>query len=153
MLDVIEHLAAPESFMVELQRAISARPDMKLVISTGNVGFLVTRMMLLLGQFNYGKRGILDMTHTRLFTFTSLRRLLVQSGFRIVVTKGVPGPFPLAMGGSGLSRMLVRLNKAFIAVSRGMFSYQIFMVVQPVPSLDYLLKDAQERSAIRAAAP
>ena len=31
--------------------------------------------MLLFGQFNYGKRGILDLTHTRLFTFESFRRL------------------------------------------------------------------------------
>ncbi len=151
MLDVIEHLASPEDFMVRLQHAISARPETKVVLSTGNVGFLVTRLMLLFGQFNYGKRGILDMTHTRLFTFTSLRRLLEQSGFRIVLTKGVPGPFPLAMGGSRFSHWLVALNKAFIRVSRGMFSYQIFVVVQPVPSLDYLLRNAEEQSTIRAA--
>jgi hypothetical protein len=108
--------------------------------------------MLLIGQFNYGKRGILDMTHTRLFTFTSLRRLLEQNGFRIVAMKGVPGPFPLAMGESGLSRLLVRLNKAFIFLSRGLFSYQIFAVVQPVPTLEYLLRDAQEKSALRVVA-
>ena len=40
--------------------------------------------MLLLGQFNYGKRGILDLTHTRLFTFASFRRLFEQGGFRVV---------------------------------------------------------------------
>ena len=38
-----------------------------------------TRAMLF-GQFNYGKRGILDMTHTRLFTFRSFRRLLEEAG-------------------------------------------------------------------------
>ena len=151
MLDVIEHLSSPENFMIRLQQAIGAAPDTKVVVSTGNVGFLVTRLMLLLGQFNYGKRGILDMTHTRLFTFTSLRRLLEQSGFRIVLARGVPGPFPLAMGDTWLSRMLLGINKALIRVSRGMFSYQIFMVVQPLPSLEYLLRDAQEQSSIRAA--
>lgn len=150
MLDVIEHLLSPEGFMIRLHAALSQRPDAKLILSTGNVGFFVTRLMLLLGQFNYGKRGILDMTHTRLFTFTSLRRLLEQSGFRIVKVKGVPGPFPLAMGGSRLSRLLVRINKALIRVSRGLFSYQIFVVAQPVPSLDYLLKDAETQSSIRA---
>jgi hypothetical protein len=49
-----------------------------------------------------------------------------------------------------LSKVLVRLNKALIALSRGLFSYQIFMVVQPIPSLEYLLNDAQEQSAVRA---
>jgi len=106
--------------------------------------------MLLLGQFNYGKRGILDMTHTRLFTFTSFRRLLEQSGFRIAETRGVPAPFPLAMGGSWLSRVLVKVNKALIAISRGLFSYQIFVIAQPVPSLDYLLTDAEAQSSLRA---
>ncbi len=152
MLDVVEHLASPERFMMRLQEAISTHPDTKLVLSTGNIGFFVTRLMLLLGQFNYGKRGILDMTHTRLFTFTSLRRLLEQSGFRIVAVKGVPGPFPLAMGNSPLSKTLVRINKALIALSRGLFSYQIFVVAQPLPSLECLLQNAEEQSALRAAA-
>jgi hypothetical protein len=150
MLDVIEHLSAPERFMAELQQTLSTRPDIKVILSTGNVAFFVTRLTLLLGQFNYGKRGILDMTHTRLFTFTSFRRLLEQSGFRITEVRGVPGPFPLAMGGSRLSRMLVAVNKALIAISRGLFSYQIFVVAQPVPSLDYLLQDAETQSSIRA---
>jgi glycosyltransferase involved in cell wall biosynthesis len=152
MLDVIEHLTEPESFMAALRRALGTNPDARVIMSTGNIGFFVTRLMLLIGQFNYGKRGILDMTHTRLFTFTSLRRLLDQNGFRIVAMKGVPGPFPLAMGESGLSRLLVRLNKAFIFLSRGLFSYQIFAVVQPVPTLEYLLRDAQEKSALRVVA-
>jgi glycosyltransferase involved in cell wall biosynthesis len=152
MLDVVEHLASPERFMADLQHALSRHPNAKVVLSTGNVGFFVTRLMLLLGQFNYGPRGILDMTHTRLFTFTSLRRLLQQSGFRIIETRGVPGPFPLAMGKTRLSRMLVRINKALMSLSRGLFSYQIFVVVQPEPSLRYLLREAEEQSALRAAA-
>lgn len=151
MLDVIEHLTEPENFMAALRRALGTSPNARVIMSTGNIGFFVTRLMLLIGQFNYGKRGILDMTHTRLFTFTSLRRLLEQNGFRIVAMKGVPGPFPLAMGESRLSRFLVRLNKALIFLSRGLFSYQIFAVVQPVPTLDYLLQDALEKSALRVA--
>ena len=118
---------------------------------TGNVGFLVTRLMLLLGQFNYGKRGILDMTHTRLFTFTSLRRLLEQSGFRIVVTKGVPGPFPLAMGGSPLSRMLVRHQQsADPALARPLLLPDLRSCpAGPLARLS--AEDAQEQSTLRAA--
>ena len=73
-----------------------------------------------------------------------------QSGFRIAEVRGVPGPFPLAMGDTRLSRMLVKLNNALIRLSRGLFSYQIYMVLQPVPSLDYLLRSAEEESEIRA---
>ncbi len=151
LLDVIEHLSAPEKFVQELRTALKLFPDKKIVVSTGNIGFVVTRLMLLLGQFNYGKRGILDMTHTRLFTFASLRRLFEQGGFRILQTHGVPGPFPLAFGPGRLGRLMVRINRLLISLSRGMFSYQIFMVLQPNPSLEFLLQRAEESSTIRAA--
>jgi hypothetical protein len=97
MLDVIEHLNRPEAFLEELRQRLSANPSLELIISTGNVGFFITRAMLFVGQFNYGKRGVLDMTHTRLFTFSSMRRALQQAGFDILETTGVPGPYPLAI--------------------------------------------------------
>ena len=34
------------------------RPE--IIMTTANIGFLATRLMLFLGQFNYGKKGILD---------------------------------------------------------------------------------------------
>ena len=63
-------------------------------MTTANIGFMATRLMLLFGQFNYGKKGILDATHTRLFTFRSLRELLTQSDYKIVEMRGIPAPFP-----------------------------------------------------------
>jgi len=50
-----------------------------LVLTTPNIAFVVQRVMLLLGQFNYGKSGILDRTHTRLFTFRSIRTRLMRN--------------------------------------------------------------------------
>ena len=105
--------------------------------------------MLLVGQFNYGKRGILDLTHTRLFTFQSFRRLFEQGGFRVVETRGIPGPFALALGGGAMSRWFMRLNEMLIGLARGPFSYQIFLAVEPLPSLDFLLRNAREQSAAR----
>jgi len=151
LLDIIEHLAEPELFMERLRDALKFSPNVRLIVSTGNIGFFITRFALLLGQFNYGRRGILDFTHTRLFTFASLRRLFDQGGFRVVEVCGVPGPYPLALGDSMTSRLLVRLNDLWIRFSKGLFSYQIFMVVQPCPSTDYLLQSAQEHTAARAA--
>ena len=106
--------------------------------------------MLLLGQFNYGKRGILDLTHTRLFTFRSFERTIEQAGFDIAERIGVPGPIPLALGDNALSRVLLRINKALIYVSRGLFSYQIFLRIKPRPSLEFLLTNAHNYSRARA---
>jgi glycosyltransferase involved in cell wall biosynthesis len=150
MLDVIEHLAKPELFLEQLRAALSVKPDVDVMLSTANIGFAVTRLMLLIGQFNYGKRGILDLTHTRLFTFSSFERAIRQAGFDIVERIGVPGPFPLALGNNFLSRTLLKLNQLLIHVSRGMFSYQMFLRVRPQPSLHGLLRTAEEHSARRA---
>jgi hypothetical protein len=147
---VIEHLASPENFVDDLLAAASRNRDLRLVVSTGNVGFIIVRLMLLLGQFNYGKRGILDLSHTRLFTFATFRRLFEQSGFEVLEMRGVPAPFPLAVGDGVLGRLLVGLNKVLIAISRSLFAYQIFAVVRPKPTLTWLLEQAQRESGARA---
>jgi glycosyltransferase involved in cell wall biosynthesis len=149
MLDVLEHLSRPELFLEQLRRAVARNPRAEVMLSTGNVAFFVTRAMLLLGQFNYGKRGILDLTHTRLFTFGSLRRAVEQAGFSVVETIGVPGPFPLALGDNRASRFLVALNTFLIRLCRGLFSYQIFMRIRAQPVLASLLTEAEEHSAAR----
>lgn len=152
MLDVIEHLASPENFVDDFLAAASRNPNLRLAVSTGNVGFIVIRLMLLFGQFNYGKRGILDLTHTRLFTFATFRRLFEQSGFEVLEMRGVPAPFPLAVGGGTVGRILIGLNKGLIRISRSLFAYQIFAVVRPKPTLASLLAHAEEASGTRAAA-
>jgi 2-polyprenyl-3-methyl-5-hydroxy-6-metoxy-1,4-benzoquinol methylase len=148
MLDVIEHLPCPEAFIERLCKALEHSPDVKIIVSTGNIGFVVTRLTLLLGQFNYGKRGILDLTHCRLFTFASLRRLFEQNGFRVLESRGVSAPYPLAVGGR-LGRLLLGINQLLIRVSKRVFSYQIFIVAQPRPTLEYLLEKAETQSALR----
>jgi 2-polyprenyl-3-methyl-5-hydroxy-6-metoxy-1,4-benzoquinol methylase len=150
MLDVLEHLSSPESFVEKLCNALRLAPQTELLVSTANIGFFINRLMLLVGQFNYGRRGVLDITHTRLFTFTSFLRLFEQAGFRVAEAVGVPGPFPLALGDNALARALVRCNQWLIRVSRGLFSYQVFLVVRPLPSLEYLLREAHSHSARRA---
>ena len=150
LLDVIEHLSRPEAFLDELREAVAANPRVEVIISTANVAFLIPRLMLFLGQFNYGKRGILDLTHTRLFTFRSFQRLVRQSGFHVVQTRGVPGPFPLALGDNGFSRFLVSFNQVLIGLLRGLFSYQIFLRIRPQPTLRALLNSAREESQRRA---
>jgi hypothetical protein len=149
LLDVIEHLTAPEAFVRQLRDALKLAPGTMLLASTANIGFVVNRLMLFAGQFNYGKRGILDLTHRRLFTFSSFRRLFEQGGFRVRAMRGIPGPFALVFGDSRVSRALLAINTALITLSRGLFSYQMFFVVDQLPSLDYLLRSAQEHAARR----
>lgn len=143
LLDVIEHLRSPEQFLESLRRSRRGQANVKVIVSTGNIGFLVTRIGLLLGQFNYGLRGILDLTHTRLFTFGSARKLLEQAGFQIEEVRGLPAPFPLALSNGMMGKLALAINKVLIRISRSLFSYQIFMTCSPLPSLEYLLARAE----------
>ena len=152
LLDVVEHLKSPEEFLTQLRLDAAENPDLTLVISTGNVGFALTRLLLLVGQFNYGKRGILDMTHTRLFTFPTLRRLLQGAGFDVLEMRGVPAPFPEAVGENRVGLGLLRVNNALIRLRRSLFAYQSFAVARPRPTLPYLLRRATEASRRRVGA-
>jgi glycosyltransferase involved in cell wall biosynthesis len=145
LLDVIEHVKDPEQFLQRLRAQFDHKPK-RLVLSTPNVAFIVQRLMLLVGQFNYGKAGILDRTHTRLFTFRAAERLLLDAGFKIKSTKGVPAPFPKVFGDGLLGRSVLRANLALIGLSRTLFSYQIFIEAESTPDVDFLVEDASVNS-------
>jgi glycosyltransferase involved in cell wall biosynthesis len=149
LLDVLEHLDRPEEFMDRLSAATASAPDLKLVVSTGNVAFALTRVLLLAGQFNYGKRGILDLTHTRLFTFPTIVRLLEGAWFEPLLVRGVPAPFPLAVESPRVGRALVAANRALVRVRKQLFAYQAFILARPRPSLDRLLGEAEQASLAR----
>lgn len=152
LLDVIEHLRSPEAFVAELNDALKLRPRTKLIVSTGNIAFGMSRLLLLAGQFNYGKRGILDLTHTRLFTFSTLHRLLEGAGFQVKQSCGVAAPFPLAFGETGVARALLGANMIANRLWKSFFAYQIFAIAEPLPSLDYLLSEASIHTEARVGA-
>jgi glycosyltransferase involved in cell wall biosynthesis len=145
LLDVIEHLKSPEQFLNRLRRQFDYSPK-AIILTTPNIAFGVQRLMLLFGQFNYGKAGILDRTHTRLFTFRSLRQLLDDTGFRIREVRGVPAPFPKVFGNGLLGRTAIGLNQLLIRLSRSIFAYQIFVIAETTPDVDFVLDDARRRS-------
>ncbi|MGB8340455.1 MAG: glycosyltransferase [Chthoniobacterales bacterium] len=138
LLDILEHLKAPEEFMDELRFA-TGRKRPEIILTTANIGFFTMRLMLLCGHFNYGRRGLLDLTHTRLFTFRSLRELLKQSDYKILEMRGIPAPFPKAIGDNFLSRFLLLLNCLLIRLSPELFAYQIFARVEARPTVHHLL--------------
>lgn len=141
MLDVIEHMESPEKFLEAFRKKLDFRPR-TVVMTTPNVAFVVQRLMLLLGQFNYGKKGILDRTHTRLFTFRSFKQLLKDAGLRICEVKGVPAPFPMVLGNGLLGKLAVNTNLVLIRFSKTLFSYQIYVRAETTPDLEFVLAAA-----------
>ena len=150
LLDVIEHLRSPENFVSELVTFCHEHEVRQVLVSTGNVAFLVQRLMLLAGQFNYGPRGILDMTHTRLFTQASIERLFRQSRFDVVESFGLPVPVALAVSEGKAARALLRMNEAAIKFRDTAFSYQFFLALRPPVALDDLIDQSAAHAQLLA---
>ena len=146
LLDIIEHVRDPEQILMRLRSRLAGERPPKVIVTSGNIAFFVTRFGLLLGKFNYGKKGILDRDHRRLFTFGSMKRLLASTGHDILQIRGIPAPYPEAIGRNALSRLLLGLNLVLIRISRGLFSYQMAFVVRPRPMADHLIEHANRAS-------
>jgi glycosyltransferase involved in cell wall biosynthesis len=144
LLDVIGHLHEPERFMENLHKCSTFGFETPVYISAGNIGFIVNRLQLLFGYFNYGKRGILDHSHTRLYTFASLKKLVEDSGFDVEDVQAIPAPFKVAFGDVRLARTLSAINRFLIHFSRGLFGYRVFIKAKPRPTLEQLMAEAEE---------
>lgn len=149
-LDVIEHLASPEDFLDEL-RMLTARTGARVILTTGNIAFVIVRLSLLAGRFEYGKRGILDLTHTRLFSFATLRRALRAAGFDVRRQEGIAAPLPLLFGTSRVSRALMALSGFLVRLWPTLFGFQMLFVVEPRPTLEMLLTAARMSGSKKAA--
>ena len=89
--DLIEHLRAPDAFLVRMRPYL--REQGRLVLSTPNVANWAIRMSLLGGRWRYTDRGILDRTHAHLFTRSTLLEALRSAGYRpIEVEFTIPVP-------------------------------------------------------------
>jgi hypothetical protein len=54
--------------------------------------------------------------------------------------RGIPAPFPKAVGDNALGRLLISLNQIGIRIFRGLFSYQIYVRARALPTVPTLLE-------------
>jgi 2-polyprenyl-3-methyl-5-hydroxy-6-metoxy-1,4-benzoquinol methylase len=83
LADVLEHLVDPGGLLQHIQDADLLAPEGRLVISIPNASHLAMLALLSIGEFPYRPTGLLDATHLRFFTLTSIRQLLEAHGFAI----------------------------------------------------------------------
>ncbi len=93
--DVLEHLIVPEEVFQSLVRRLAN--DGIIIVSVPNVAHLWVRLTLLLGQFDYADRGILDRTHLRFFTLKTFGQFLEACQVRVTTIVPVPAPLFLAI--------------------------------------------------------
>lgn len=85
--DVLEHLKDPLEVLRKLSRYL--KKNGFFLISVPNIAFVTIRLNLLLGRFNYNRKGgLLDSSHLRFFTQKSLWRLLKDVDLGIDFVRG-----------------------------------------------------------------
>ncbi len=136
-LDVIEHLHRPEASLREIRKAM--KPGGILVASTANVGYVLVRIMLALGFFNYGKKGILDLTHTRLFTIRSFCRTLEGEGFEVLSVRGFGPPISDMVGRSVILRLIESVASFLARAWPSLFGYQFLVEARRLDDVDSIL--------------
>ena len=88
--DVLEHLRDP---LVALQQAVSLLTEQgQILISVPNVSYAGLIAGLLQGEFIYRDEGLLDRTHLRFFTRSSLEALLHEAGLHVWDWQAVERP-------------------------------------------------------------
>ncbi len=79
--DVLEHLRDPLATLARMTRFMA--PDGCVLASVPNVSHAAVRLSLLAGKWEYTPTGLLDRTHLRFFTRSTIERLFAAVGLRI----------------------------------------------------------------------
>jgi 2-polyprenyl-3-methyl-5-hydroxy-6-metoxy-1,4-benzoquinol methylase len=117
--DVIEHLRDPERGLRLVRRYLASNG--RLILSVPNVANFSVRFPLALGRFEYRQSGILDRTHTRLFTFRTATELVESCDLVVLRELGASDRF------GGLLRLLGRAGRPL----RGLLAYNVVIVATP----------------------
>ena len=128
--DVLEHLIDPEAVLRRLRRFLA--PGGVVVASIPNIQHHTILAALLRGDFQYTSAGLLDVTHLRFFTSSTIVKLFLDAGYEpeSAGTIRVPAPPGLAEAAGPLLDHL-GLNPARVLPQ--LDAYQYIVCARPFP--------------------
>jgi 2-polyprenyl-3-methyl-5-hydroxy-6-metoxy-1,4-benzoquinol methylase len=148
--DVLEHLIAPDQALARCARYL--RPDGVVVASIPNVQHSSILEAILTGDFQYTTEGLLDATHLRFFTYSTIVKMFLDVGLapRLVNTVITPSPPQLMEAADPLCRLFgLDLGR-----TRGYLdAYQYIMHGTPLPSDCALARSVPSSEADRETEP
>ena len=115
-----------------------------MIVAVPNLLFYRTRAKLLLGKFEYTEDGIMDSTHFRWYTLTTLSRVLEHHGLSVDFAYG-EGSAPLGPLRRICPSVCARIDRLAGAAFPGLFGYQLVCIARA--------NDRCEASARLAAQP
>jgi SAM-dependent methyltransferase len=90
--DVLEHLTDPEEVLMRYRRFL--KPNGSLLCSIPNVQHHSVLQALVKGDFQYTEEGLLDATHLRFFTHSTIIKLLMDAGFAPSIVSTITSACP-----------------------------------------------------------
>jgi glycosyltransferase involved in cell wall biosynthesis len=138
-VDVIGHLREPPAVLRAALERLA--PGGTVMVSIPNFGHWYPRARVVLGRFDYDRRGILDRGHIRMFGRHGAERMFSRAG--ATVERVEPIGLPVAMladrsaggelGDGRVKRWLRRIDSAGVAVSPSLFAYEFLYELAPRP--------------------
>jgi 2-polyprenyl-3-methyl-5-hydroxy-6-metoxy-1,4-benzoquinol methylase len=125
---VLEHICFPQKLLQDIHRRLNRGG--KLILAVPNLLFYRNRLALLRGQFEYEQGGLMDETHFRWYTLTTLTRLLRAHHFDVEHEYGA-GSLPLGPLRGPLPTLCRRLDSAACRALPGLFGWQLIVVATP----------------------
>lgn len=80
--DILEHVLYPEQILNYYKSYL--KKGGKMIVCLPNIGFLLYRIKLLFGKFEYKHVGVMDKTHVKFYTLRTMKQLFEDSGFRVL---------------------------------------------------------------------
>jgi glycosyltransferase involved in cell wall biosynthesis len=127
--DVIEHLSRPADMLRQISQVL--RPGGQVVLSVPNFAHWYPRIRVALGLFGYDRRGILDDTHLRFFTRSSLRRLVRGAGFDILEETATGLPLGVVTSDGRAASLVRRVDEKLVRARPTLFGYQYVVRLTP----------------------
>lgn len=133
--DVLEHLKAPQQVLAQCQTLL--KPGGRLITSVPNAGYCGLVAELIQGDFRYRPEGLLDSTHLRFFTRTSMQRFYDENGWTIQSITTTQRSLLTSEFNVAFDSLPPAVARYLLAVPDAL-TYQFISVLQPADSTQLL---------------
>ena len=119
--DVLEHTIDSGSIINKLKLKLT--PNGLFAVSLPNVGFILYRLLHLLGYWDYKEYGVMDKTHLRFFTLDSMKKFFKANNLQIMRTDPHTG--------LNRSAFVIQAAKLLAKIYPSLFAIQIVFLLNP----------------------